>query len=276
MKRTLVIAAGLLALLSQTVCALSEPDKTEPTGSPFWPSSRERGVYHASIADSGKLLWKVDWETTVSQKGDDKVHVQIVEQGAGQPYKYDAPIRWEKKMVLSGGQFESVEGTRWTKEGKILSRMDVRADPARGKISYYDWEGKSSVSKTLKWTPQSFPDELLFHWIRTLPFEQLEKEQKQRQEPFTLIVGPSRQFKINALFDGRERVKTPAGTFECYRIDLVPQLFGPLKKLAPEMSIWCAIEAPHYWVRYTGPVGGPGSPQAVIELVKFEQESPQS
>ena len=68
-------------------------------------------------------------------------------------------------------------------------------------------------------------------------------------------------------------VTTPAGTFSCYRVELTPQLPGPLKALAPKMSLWCRADPPNYWVRYQGPVGGPGSPEAVIELVEFKQET---
>ena len=257
------------------------------TGLASWPSNRERGVYQAKIAQTGKLLWDVRWETNVSRQSD-VVQVKITEEGSGQPLRYNEPIRWEKQMVLSANvgsagvspvQFQSVEGTRWTNAGELLSRMDVRADPSRRQILYVDSEGRTTLSRTMAWTPQAFPDELLFHWVRTLPFDQLQRggnplNQRSLQKECTLILSPTQQFKINARLSRKEEdVNTPAGTFSCYRVDLVPKLLGPLKSLAPKMALWCTTAAPHYWVRYQGPVGGPGSPQAVIELVKFETDS---
>ena len=264
-------------------------EKEAISGNVPWPFMHERGSYQAKIADTGKALWGVDWETTVStQEG--QTRIEILEQGKGQPIRCSEPIRWEKKMVLSSEPglaetsspviFQSIEGTRWTSRGDVLSRMDVRVDPRRQKISYMDEEtGKSRVTKTFGWTPESFPDEFLFHWVRTLPFDKVKKGSSAGgdavlpQGECNLILSPTRQFRINAKLTGLEEVKTPAGIFSCYRVELIPQLFGPLKKFVPKMALWCVADWPHYWVRYQGPAGGPGSPQAIIELVKFEGSS---
>jgi len=75
--------------------------------------------------------------------------------------------------------------------------------------------------------------------------------------------------------EGIEEVEVPAGRFLCHRLELEPELgllkLTPAMLLVPEMTLWCTVEPPHFWVRYTGPVGGRGSPEAVIELVSFER-----
>jgi hypothetical protein len=78
---------------------------------------------------------------------------------------------------------------------------------------------------------------------------------------------------MEARIVGRDVVQVPAGTFECYRIDLVPS--GALGALAdlllPKMSMWHTIEAPHFWVKYRGPERGIGSRTILRELTRFDR-----
>jgi len=240
-----------------------------------WPHPREQGTYQARIAATGQVLWTVEWEATV-QEAPGGAQVQIVEQGKGQPPRYKEPILWEKRMRvhLPGGLFlpQSVSGSRWTQGGRLLGRMDVRLDPEKRSIIYRDSDGaEPGQDAQFTWSADALPDEMLFHWARTLPFEELAAGN--RAKGCLLLVSPSKRFRIQATVRGREEVVTPAGTFSCYRVELVPQLPGPLKALAPRISLWCRAEAPHHWVRYEGPIGGPGSPRAILELVRFRQGS---
>lgn len=240
-----------------------------------WPSSREKGAYQVRVAATGKILWKVTWETTVTQETGYK-QVEIHEQGHGQPLRYKEPVSWKKRMVFqtpseSAGSpvlFQSVKGSRWNQDGKLISQMDIQADPQHQRIIYKDSEtGKATQSTVFHWTPQMLPDELLFHWARTLSFNNSSKSGGE----CLLMVSPTQRVRMQAQLAGTEKITTPAGTFSCYRVDLAPKMLGPLKNLAPKMALWCTKDPPHFWVRYRGPVGGPGSPQAIIELVSFER-----
>ena len=253
---------GTLFALTQT----SSPNR--------WPNSREKGSYQAKIASTGQVLWQVQWETTVTQEGGRSL-VEVNERGEGKPWRVKKPIVWQKKLVFKEGpvlQMQSMVGSRWAEDGHLVSEMDFAVDPALRRIVYKDCEaGRRPQNAVLPWTAQSIPDEMLFHWARTLPFG----EAGQGERPSTecmLVVSPNRQVRVKAQVQGTEVVTTPAGTFPCYRVSLTPQLPGPLKALAPRMFLWCRTEPPNYWVRYQGPIGGPGSPEAVIELVKFEPE----
>lgn len=257
-----------------------------PISETRWPHGREKGSYQAKIASSGKVLWEVRWDTTVTkEQGRSKVMVE--EHGEGVPWQAKQPLVWKKKIQFEEGpvqppsaaqpgklatQVQSVVGSKWTRDGRPAGEMDFEVDPSLRKIHYKDSEiGKSTQSATLPWSPQSIPDEMLFHWVRSLPFQEAVGERQPSAE-CTLVVSPRRQVRIKAKIRGKEEVTTPAGTFSCYRVDLTPQLPGPLRALAPRMALWCRADSPNYWVRYQGPVGGPGSPEAVIELVEFHQE----
>ncbi len=268
---TAVLALFFLSGFPQgTAFALTQPSQSR------WPNKKEKGSYQAKIASTGKLLWQVQWETTVTQE-QGKSRVEVQERGEGMPWRAKETHVWKKQMLFEEEPLESVvrvrsvTGSHWTQNGKLISEMDFEADPAGRRIHYTDTEvGRRPKTADLPWTPQSIPDELLFHWARMLPFENA-GEGKSPPTDCTLVVSPSRQFRIKAQIQGIEMVTTPAGTFSCYRVSLTPQLPGPLKALAPRMALWCRTEPPNYWVRYQGPVGGPGSPEAVIELVEFEQ-----
>ena len=67
---------------------------------------------------------------------------------------------------------------------------------------------------------------------------------------------------------GRETVRTPAGSFECYKIEVVPHL-GALnfaKMFVAKSYFWFTVAAPHKWVRYDGYENGPGTPRIRMEL----------
>ena len=266
--RLTFLALALLAAGSPAARAL------ESSAQNRWPSELEKGEYRAKVASTGQILWHVNWETTVKEDHG-RTEVEINEQGAGQPWRYKEPITWKKRMVFQpepGMVVESLEGTRWTADGKVLSEVDMHRDASSGKVTYVDSDaGRKPVSGVFPSKPETLPDELLFYWARTLPFDRSALGQPVT-EGCTLVLSPTRQFHMDAKVRGTEVVTTPAGTFSCWRVDLSPRLAGPLKALAPKMALWCSTDPPHYWVRYKGPVGGPGSPTAIIELVKFEQQ----
>lgn len=247
--------------------------------SSLWPDGLEKGKYQTTLASDGRVLWTVQWETRVTEnKG--RPQVEIQEQGEGQPFRYPQPIRWKKRMLFSAPegaplQVDLVEGQRWKQSGEPLSSMEVRLDREQGLIRYVDREGKKSESTVFPWTPLALPDELLFHWARTLPYETAARGEAAGAECL-LLVSPKRRFHIDARVRGKENIRTPAGNFSCYRVDFSPRLAGPLKAFAPKISFWCRTDFPHVWVRYEGPAGGPGSPRVAIELVEFKTENPRT
>jgi hypothetical protein len=79
---------------------------------------------------------------------------------------------------------------------------------------------------------------------------------------------------IQAKMLGRERVDVPAGSFDCFKLELDPTgLIGVLADIfMPRLFMWQTVAAPHFWVKYQGPEGGPGSREIVRELVRFEAQ----
>jgi hypothetical protein len=88
---------------------------------------------------------------------------------------------------------------------------------------------------------------------------------------FDLVTRDGKVFGMLARIIGRERVDVPAGSFECYRVELAPTgLIGVLADLAmPKTYMWHAVAAPHIWVKFQGVEGGPGGREIIRELVQF-------
>jgi len=86
--------------------------------------------------------------------------------------------------------------------------------------------------------------------------------------PAHVLSNEPRIYRVSFEGRGKERIKTPAGEFDCYKIEMVPHV-GPLnlgRYFAPDTFFWFTVEPPHFWVRYQGPENGPGTPEVVMEL----------
>jgi hypothetical protein len=89
---------------------------------------------------------------------------------------------------------------------------------------------------------------------------------------FDLVTRDGRVMPMTARIVGREAVTTPAGTFDCHKIELSPTgLVGQAAKLLlPRTYVWHSATPPHVWVKYRGLDGGPGAPEVVMELTHFD------
>ncbi len=88
-------------------------------------------------------------------------------------------------------------------------------------------------------------------------------------------------FYVTAVVEGTEKIKVPAGEFECYKIELryapdtipifklLPSYFA--EKLIPSYYLWVDKNAPHTMVRFQGKLEGMTSPEQAQELVKIHE-----
>jgi hypothetical protein len=122
-------------------------------------------------------------------------------------------------------------------------------------------------TKTVKNTVKTGPDEIsladfsgLPYVLRGFPFGRL------RLVKIKMAQGSS--FVMNLVNTKEVDVKTAAGTFRCYEIEL--GLDGFLGAFMPKSYFWFNRPAPHFLVRYQGQLAGPGSPEMVLELSRYE------
>ncbi|MDA2923981.1 DUF3108 domain-containing protein [Acidobacteria bacterium AH-259-L09] len=84
-------------------------------------------------------------------------------------------------------------------------------------------------------------------------------------------ISPLRCYRCPAIYqvtfkvEGRERVKTPAGDFNCYKVEMDVDLgfLNLFKVFVPDTHFWFTVDPPHFWVRYEGLERGRGSPKVV-------------
>jgi hypothetical protein len=98
--------------------------------------------------------------------------------------------------------------------------------------------------------------------LRFLPFDRLESF------PAHLLSNEPKVYSVTFQMRGKEHVKEPAGEFDAYKVQMVPQLgvLNMVRSFLPKAFFWFTVAEPHFWVRYEGPENGPGTPDIVMEL----------
>ncbi|MFC1889987.1 hypothetical protein ACFL4G_09535 [Thermodesulfobacteriota bacterium] len=100
-----------------------------------------------------------------------------------------------------------------------------------------------------------------------------------RAEVF-LWLAPTEIYRIFIDVEAMETIVTAAGTFECYRLDLKPDirailpigvfLASLLQPFLPEYYFWYSTEPSHPLVKFKGSLGGVGASYTVVELKEIE------
>ncbi len=277
MTRTIRLAA-LGAALGLSLCLLGAPAVSE--ASPPTPISAlplpslgafERGEYRARDAQTGADLWRTRWTVEEdSRDGHQAFHVE--ETGAGRRDS-DRHTAWAVKMDVTlshhAGRLASAREIRGA-SGDLLETQRHEFDYAAGKgsVAVTDARTGGVKSTTFPVTPDTIGVEMLPTELRVLP------DAANSEVRFQLVTREGKVLPMTARIVGRERVRVPAGSFECYKIQLtVGGFMGWLADFVlPKMFMWHAVASPHIWVKYQGPAAGLGSPEVVMELVRFEAE----
>ncbi len=130
-------------------------------------------------------------------------------------------------------------------------------------------EGASPEIKDFRVPPDTLTVEGIAGVLRFLPFE--------HWHPLTIhfLTNEPRLYEMRITLRGKERIKTPAGEFECYRVELVSDLgvLNVIRSFVPKAKFWFSTISPHFWVRYEGPENGAGSPDIVMTLNNYQPDS---
>jgi hypothetical protein len=126
---------------------------------------------------------------------------------------------------------------------------EVRYNHAGGKaiFTFSDRMTGKKESKTIALTKDTIPGEALYLLLRGFPFEKGEgttiKGQVLQGNDGSLTGG-------NLIHRGEERLTTPLGTFDTYKLELKPTgLYG---MLPTKLYMWFTKDAPHRCVRFDG------------------------
>jgi hypothetical protein len=255
MKHTLAFFALMLLAHPETVQA--------PHSIPH-----ERGSIVVSAVQGGER-WTADWTMEPFQENG-RPAVRFTERGRGKYSSYNQPIAWRIESIWTAdGSFHPlrIEKTVTDMSGHVVGTEKKTFQP--GKASgLFDRtrEGRADETKRLAAPDDTLAPEGIAGILQFLPFDQW------RPQTVHLFTNEPKVYQMKIEMRGKERVKTPGGEYDTYKIELVPELgaMNLIRGLLPKAYFWFTQSAPHFWVKYEGPENGPGTPHIVMELKSYE------
>lgn len=103
---------------------------------------------------------------------------------------------------------------------------------------------------------------------------------KGTQYKYTTWMNEVNLLKMIVNVKGRETIKVPAGTFECIKIEVKPDVSSIIgnkafakvvKPFIPKLIFWFDTGPGHKMIKFKGTAIGPGSPKSVHTLVSIEK-----
>ncbi|MBI3989881.1 MAG: DUF3108 domain-containing protein [candidate division NC10 bacterium] len=245
--------------------ASADPLKVPPM------DAKERGAVVTS-AKNGGVRWEAEWTMEqVTVNGQRLVRFTETGQGLYSPFREEVrwtlEAFWKTEDAFSPLSFEK---TVRDLNGRLLVKERKAFDFARGKVRFerQDSAAGTSTTKELAVPSDTLAVEGIGTALRSLPFEP--------PRPFRthLLTNEPDLYEVTLEPRGRERVKTQAGEFECYKVELVPNLglLSVFRVFVPKTYFWFTVAPPHFWVRYQGLESGLGTPHVVMELATFERQ----
>ena len=261
MKRlfTSILAASFLVTVPAAAEFLKPPD----------PIPNERGAIVVTTTN-GIPRWSADWTMEPwTDKGSPAV--KFTENGKGHYSPFSEVVQWSVSAIWrADGAFKPLH---FEKTFRNANNVVIETD-----IKDFDVDGKRSVqyvrsrpnsppeTKIIKVPPDTITVEGLAGVMRSIPFTDT--------KPFALhlFTNDLELWDMTIEARGREIVHTPAGDFDCYKVEMVPHLgvLDVLRKLFPKAHLWFTVAPPHFWVKYEGLENGTESPSIVMQLKRYE------
>lgn len=215
---------------------------------------------------------RTGWEATWGMEElrvQGKRAIRFTEKGAGRLSAFPQEVRWSVQSVwLAESNFRPLdtEKTISATDGKVLLVERKHFDHGKGTVRLERMrEGQASESKTIEVPEDTLAIEGLAGVLR---FADLSKS---RSLSAHVLTNEPDVYSVSFEWRDEESVKTPAGEFRCYKIEMVPHL-GLLNVVRPFVQktyFWFTLAVPHNWVRYQGLESGPGTPEVVMSLSRL-------
>ena len=222
------------------------------------------------VAGSGKPeRWTAEWTMEPAlENGRPAVH--FTEVGRGQYSGFTGQVSWKiDSLWAADGAFQPLRSEKSVRDanGRIIATEKKTFDPAKGSVRFERRrDGQQPESRQFSVPADTLEPEGIAGILRFLPFDHL------HSESIHLFTNEPHLYEGKLELRGRERVKTPAGDYDCYKLELVPQLgaLNVFRSLLPKAYFWFTAAPPHFWVRYEGPENGAGTPHITMELKTYE------
>jgi hypothetical protein len=225
---------------------------------------RDMGAVVVS-AKKGGLRWTANWTMEPIER-DGKKAVRFTERGQGHISPFSGEVRWSLEVVWSAQPaFQPLDSEKivTSAAGEQLLTERKHFDVVKGLVKLERLRpARAAEEESLKISDDTLIAEGIAGVLRYLMFDQAGSFQAH------LLSNEPRLYTVTFENRGREHVKTPAGDFDCYKVEMVPHLgvLNVVRYFYPKAFFWFTASNPHFWVRYQGPEGGPGTPEVVMEL----------
>jgi hypothetical protein len=211
--------------------------------------------------------WKAQWGMQEIQL-QGKRTVRFQETGSGRLSAFSGEVRWSAVSTwLADGGFRPLDTQRTvtTPEGKVLLVERKHFDQSKGTVRLERTRAGEAPEVRLVDVPE---DTLAIEGLAgVLRFAGVSNP---RTFSAHILSNEPKVYKVSFEWRAEEKVSTPAGDFDCYRVEMVPHL-GLLNVVRPflqKTNFWFTVAAPHNWIRYEGPESGPGTPAVVLSLTR--------
>jgi len=231
-------------------------------------SKKEGGEFIVTYKEGG-TRWKAGW-TDEEVTGNGETKVRIVLKGQGIRYPYAKDTKWESVAIWkSGSSFQPVESSTEVRDmqDKLVMKDKITVDEKTGSVSFEkkDFESTQTVDKTYEADGDLLIVDGLVLALRSLPFGTNETVKAR------FLTGEPELYNVEFKQKGIEKIDTPDGEVECYKVEFVPKLgvLNVFKVFFPKTYFWFTVADPHRWVRYEGFENGRDSPEVVMQAVSF-------
>ena len=216
-------------------------------------------------AKGGGRRWSAKW-TMEPLEREGKKAVRFTETGQGHVSPYSGEVRWSLEAIWSadrGLRPVSTEKIVTSLAGAQIAVERKHFDLTKNIVTFERrFSDGRSETKSFSLPVDTLAVEGIAGVLRFLPLAQ------DSQFSAHLLSNEPRVYSVTFEVRGKERVRTPAGEFDAYKVEMVPHLglMSVFRAFAPKTFFWFAVQPPHFWVRYEGLENGPGTPEIVMEL----------
>jgi hypothetical protein len=252
-------ALSVICIALMTVAASADLLKTAPN------VNNERGSI-AVTDNSGKPRWTAEWTMSPDTVGSHPA-VRFTENGHGRYSPFLTEVQWSLTALWSAdGSYRPLRFEKTFKDpsGRVLSVEKKTFNQENHKMTFERTGANGRPEKSQLDVPDdTLAVEGIAGILQAFPFEAA------RPFPTHLLSNEPKVYSITIEPRGRERLQTPLGALDCYKIEFVPHV-GFLKHFIKKTQFWFTVAPPHFWVRYEGYENGYGTPQIVMDMKTYE------
>jgi len=257
MSHTAALLLGLMMAAAPLIAAQLKAPPVIPM---------DHGTVVASTTN-GARRWSANW-TMEPWNVNGKNAVRFTENGKGHYSPFTQEVQWNLESVwLADSSFFPLqfEKTIRDTQGHTLAIEKKNFDRAGRVVRFEKQNEKGSIETS---TYDAAPDILTIEGIagilQNFPFGKSGNAGSLRAH---LLSNEPKLYDVTIESRGTERVKTPHGDVNCYKLEVVPHLglLNIFKIFTTKTLFWFRVEAPHDWVRFQGLENGFGSPEIIME-----------